>query len=190
MLYYLFDIMHLDGFDLRAAPLMDRKSVLKELLRGVGPPTVYSDHMVEDGQKMFQHACEMGLEGVISKRAEAPYRSGRGESWIKVKCVTRETFVIIGYTPERNGLVASLHLARKEGRELTYVGKVGTGWSMEQSAKLRQNLEAIEVDQPLVAVPRRTWKSVWVQPQTKAAVEYRAITGAGLLRHALWKGNG
>ncbi len=188
MLFYLFDIMHLDGFDLRAAPLADRKGVLKELLRGIGPPIVYSDHMVENGQKMFQHACEMGLEGVVSKRADAPYRTGRGESWIKVKCVKRATFTVVGYTPEGNGLVASLHLARKKGRELTYVGKVGAGWSMAQSAKLRRELEALEVDRAAVEVPGRPPKAVWVQPRIKAAVEYRMITSAGMLRHSVWKG--
>ncbi len=136
--------------------------------------------MEDNGPKMFEHACEMGLEGVIAKRMDAPYRSGRTENWIKVKCVKRETFTIVGYTPEGNGLVAALHLARKEGRELTYVGKVGTGWSMKQSGKMRKRLEAIEV------VPGRP-KAIWVEPRLKANVEYRTITTAGLLRHAVWK---
>ena len=188
MLFYLFDLLHLDGFDLRAAPLVDRKRILKELLSGVGAPILYSDHMEDNGQKMFEHACEMGLEGVISKRMDAPYKSGRGESWIKVKCVKREEFTIVGYTPEGTGLVAALHLARKDGRELTYVGKVGPGWSMAQSAKLRQRLVAIEVDRPPILVPART-KAVWVQPRLKTDVEYRTITTAGLLRHAVWRGN-
>jgi bifunctional non-homologous end joining protein LigD len=138
---------------------------------------------------MFKHAGAMGLEGIISKRADAPYRSGRTESWIKVKCLRRESFTIVGYTPEGGGLVAALHLARKKGRELVYVGKVGTGWSMEQSAKLRRRLEAIEVDRAPVIVPSRP-KAIWVQPRLKANVEYRTITTAGLLRHAVWKGNG
>ncbi len=189
MLFYLFDLLHLDGFDLRAAPLLDSKRVLKELLSGVGAPILFSDRMAEDGAKMFEHACEMGLEGVISKRMDAPYRSGRNESWIKVKCVKRETFVIVGYTPDGTGLVAALHLARKEGRDLKYVGKVGTGWNMKQSAELQQRLEAIQVDRPPVVVPGRP-KAVWVQPRLKADVEYRTITTAGLLRHAVWKRNG
>ncbi len=188
MLFYVFDILHLDGFDLRAAPLIDRKRVLKELLAGVVPPILYSDHMEDNGQKMLEHACGMGLEGIISKRADAPYRSGRSESWIKVKCVSRGTFTVVGYAPEGNGLVASLFLARKEGRELTYVGKVGTGWSMAQSAKLRQGLAAMEVERPPVAVPGRPPKAIWVQPKLKADVEYRAVTTAGVLRHAVWKG--
>ena len=184
--FYLFDLMHLDGFDLRAAPLFDRKRVLAELIRDVGQPILYSDHLEEKGEIMYEHACKIGLEGVISKRMDAPYRSGRTESWIKVKCVKRETFAIVGYTPEGNGLVGALHLARKEGGGLTYVGKVGMGWSMKQSAELRQRLEAIETDRPPVVVPGRP-KAVWVEPRIKAAVDYRTITTAGPLRHAVWK---
>lgn len=187
--FYLFDLVHLDGFDLRAAPLIDRKRVLAELIRDVGQPILYSDHLEEKGETMFDHACKIGLEGVISKRTDAPYRSGRGESWIKVKCVKRGTFAVVGYTPEGDGLVAALHLARKEGREFSYVGKVGTGWSMKQSAQLRQRLEAIVVDRSAVAVPGRPPKAVWVEPRIKADVEYRDITTAGLLRHAVWKGS-
>lgn len=184
---YLFDLMHLDGFDVRSAPLIDRKRILAELIGAVGPPILYSDHLEEKGEVMYEHACKIGLEGIISKRMDAPYRSGRGGSWVKVKCVTRGTFTVVGYTPEGDGLVAALHLAREEGRELAYVGKVGTGWALAQSAKLRQRLEAIEVDRPPVAVPGRTPKSVWVKPRLKAEVEYRDITTAGLLRHAVWK---
>jgi bifunctional non-homologous end joining protein LigD len=180
--------MHLDGFDLRAAPLIERKRVLAELIRDVGPPILYSDHLEEKGTTMFEHACKIGLEGVISKRMDAPYRSGRGESRPKVKCVTRSTFTVVGYTPEGTGMVAALHLARKEGSELRYVGKVGTGWSMAQSADLRQGLAAIEVDCPAVTGPGRPPKAVWVESRLKVDVEYRNITRAGLLRHAIWKG--
>jgi bifunctional non-homologous end joining protein LigD len=186
-LFYLFDLMRLDSFDLRAAPPLTRKRILAKLIRDVGLPILYSDHMEEKGQVMFDHACKIGLEGVVSKRMDAPYRSGRGESWIKVKCVTPETFTVVGYTPEGKGLVAPLHLARKQGGELTYVGKVGTGWGMAQSAKLRQRLKAIEVDCPAVNVPGRTRKAVWVLPRLNANVEYRDITTADLLQHAVWK---
>ena len=190
MLLYLFDLLYLDGFDLRSAPLVERKRILKELLSGVRAPILYSVHMEDNGQKMLEHACDMGLEGIISKRADAHYRSGRTENWIKVKCVTRETLTVVGYTPEGNGLVAALHLARKEARDLVYVGKVGTGWSMKQSAQLRQRLEAIEVDRPSVSIPGRPPKALWVQPRVKADVEYRSITTAGMLRHAVWRRNG
>jgi len=189
LVFYLFDLMHLDGFDLRAAPLIDRKQVLAELIRDVGPPILYSSHLEEKGEVMLEHACRLELEGVVSKRMEVAYRSGRGESWIKVKCVKRETFTVVGYTPEGTRLVGALHLARKEGRELVYVGKVGTGWSMKQSGELRQRLESLEVDRPMVIAPGRPPKSVWVKPLLRAYVEYRDITTAGQLRHAVWRGN-
>jgi bifunctional non-homologous end joining protein LigD len=86
MLLYLFDVLHLDGFDLRAAPLLDRKRVLAGLLDGAGPPILYSDHMEVEGSVMFEHACKLHLEGVVSKLRDAPYRSGRGETWVKAKC--------------------------------------------------------------------------------------------------------
>lgn len=118
MLFYSFDIMHQDGFDLRSAPLIERKRVLGTLLKGIGAPIMFSDHMEANGQKMFGYACAMGLEGVVSKRVDALYRSGRSESRIKVKCVKRETFTIVGFSPEGRSLVAALYLARKDGRAL------------------------------------------------------------------------
>jgi bifunctional non-homologous end joining protein LigD len=188
LLFYVFDLLHLDGFDLRAAPLIDRKRVLQDLLEGVGPPILLSDHMEGRGQEMFRKACEMGLEGVISKRGDAPYRSGRVGTWVKVKCSARETFTVIGFAPEGKSLTAALHLARKSGRNLTYVGKVGTGWSMEQSADLRSRLERLAIEAPVVLVPGRPVKTVWVRPTLQVDVEYRAQPAAGQLRHAVWRG--
>lgn len=137
---------------------------------------------------MFEHACAMDLEGVISKRGDAPYRSGRSESWIKVKCETRDTFTVVGFSPEGRGLVAALFLARKKRSALEFVGKVGAGWSMKQSAALRTRLEALAVDKPAVKVPGRWPKAIWVKPSITADVTYRTITTAGMLRHAVWKG--
>ena len=189
MLFCVFDLLHLDGFDLRAAPLIERKRVLKGLLRDVGPPILFSDHMEGDGQKMFEHACAMGLEGVVSKRVDAAYRSGRSESWLKVKCVQRGTFTVVGFSPEGSGLVAALYLARKEGgRGLTFVGKVGTGWTMRQSVDLRRKLDPLTVETPAVEVPGKRPKAIWVRPRIEVDVTYRTITAAGMLRHAVWKG--
>jgi len=134
---------------------------------------MYSNHMDSQAEKMWQQACAMGLEGVLSKRADAPYRSGRSEAWIKVKCVTRNTFSVVGYAPERGGLVAALYLAQRHGRELEFVGKVGTGWSMKQSAELRTRPEALEVDRPAIDVPGKRPTAIWVKPVVKCEVEYR-----------------
>jgi bifunctional non-homologous end joining protein LigD len=191
MLFYLFDVMHLDGFDLRAAPLVDRKRVLAGLLESAGPPIVYSEHMEVDGSVMFEHACKLHLEGVVSKLRDAPYRSGRNEAWTKVKCYQREEFVIVGFEPEGKHRIAALHLARKAGRgkgAWAYVGKVGTGFSGSVSMELRKKLDALAVGRPVVPLANRRRTTVAVKPSLVAKVEYRTITADGQLRHATYKG--
>lgn len=113
MLFYLFDIMHLDGFDLRAVPLLDRKQVLADLLGAQPPPILYSDHREVDGAVMFDHACKLHLEGVVSKLKDAPYWSGRSGAWVEVNCYVREVFTIVGFEPEGKHRIAALHLAKK-----------------------------------------------------------------------------
>jgi len=190
MLFYLFDVLHLDGFDLRAAPLIDRKRVLAGLLEGIKPPIVYSEHMEVDGSVMLEHACKLDLEGVVSKLRDAPYRSGRGETWVKVKCYQREAFAIVAFEPEGKHRIAALHLARK-GRgkgAWTYVGKVGTGFSGKVSVELRKRLDALAEERPVVALANRRRTTVAVKPSLIAKVEYRTITADGQLRHASFKG--
>ena len=190
MLFYLFDVMHLDGFDIRAAPLLDRKRVLQGLLDGIGPPIVYSDHMDMDGSVIFEHACKLHLEGVVSKLRDAPYRSGRGETWIKVKCTSQDVFAIVGFESEGTHGIAALHLARKVGRAWRYVGKVGTGFSGTVSAELRTKLDGLAVEKEVVPMRNRRRSTIAVKPRLMAKVEYRAITAEGQLRHASYKGLG
>lgn len=190
MLFYVFDVLHLDGFDLRAAQLIDRKRVLAGLLEGIKPPIVYSEHMEVDGSVMFEHACRLHLEGIVSKLRDAPYRSGRSETWVKVKCYQREEFAIVGFEPEGKHRIASLHLARKgRGKSTwTYVGKVGTGFSTSVSVELHKKLEALATESPVVALANRRRATVAVRPSLIAKVEYRTITADGQLRHASFKG--
>lgn len=189
MVLYLFDIMHLDGFDLRAAPLLDRKRVLAGLLENVAPPILYSEHMESDGAVMFEHACKLQLEGIVSKQRDAPYRSGRNESWIKVKCSEIGEFVIVGFEPEGEARIAALHLAKK-GRENTwsYVGKVGTGFSAKVSMELRKRLDGLFVSKPVVALLNRRRNTVAVKPALVARVEFRTTSADGRLRHSSFKG--
>ncbi|MBP1294305.1 ATP-dependent DNA ligase [Bradyrhizobium elkanii] len=186
MLFYAFDLMHLDGHDLRKVPLRERKRLLQELIErtGLGPPIIYSEHM-DDGATMFAGAERLNWEGIVSKRADAPYRSGeRSDSWQKIKTSKRETFHIVGFVPAMGG-IAALHVARREGEKLTYVGKVGTGFTMKVSTDLRRRLDALPAPkQKLVA--KRHIKAV--EPRLVAKVEYRDITADGYLRHPSFKG--
>ncbi|MGY4424123.1 bifunctional non-homologous end joining protein LigD [Bradyrhizobium sp. JR6.1] len=130
LLYYAFDFLWLDGRDLRKLPQIERKSMLQGLFDAydLKPPVLYSEHLEGDGQQLFEHASKLNYEGIISKKADAPYRSDRNEGWLKVKTVQREKFPVIGFVKDPTG-VAALYLGKQEGSELVYMGKVGTGWS-------------------------------------------------------------
>jgi bifunctional non-homologous end joining protein LigD len=187
MLYYVFDLLFLDGFDLRAAPLIERRRVLAELLPvQAGNPIVFSAHLEGQGQTIFDHACAMGLEGLVCKLRDSPYRSGRSQTWLKVKCVQQDIFTIVGFVSDGSA-VAALHLARREGKALVYVGKAGTGFSRKAARELHQILAPLAIDKAPVATPMRDAKSTWVRPQYQAVIAYRAITGDRLLRHAAYK---
>jgi bifunctional non-homologous end joining protein LigD len=144
LLYYAFDLLWLDGKDLRKMPQIERKRLLKELFdkHALEPPVLFSEPIQGDGQQLFAHAAKLDYEGVISKRANAPYRSERSEVWLKVKAVQR--FPVIGFIKDPAG-VAALYLGKREGRELVYMGKVGTGWSRTVSSKIRKQLDAWSV---------------------------------------------
>src|SRR5439155_5038763 len=142
MVYYVFDLLHLDGFDTRAAPLIDRKRVLQGFLteaQASAPRVLYSEHF-EDGAALYARAADMNLEGVVSKRADAPYRSGRTDAWVKVKCWKRDRFAVVGFVPDGAGGLAKLRLARREGGKLVYAGRVGTGWDYKTARAIRSAL--------------------------------------------------
>jgi DNA polymerase-1 len=187
--FYAFDLLHLDGFDLAVAPLVERKRVLAALLAESGAgPIAYSQHLDVEGPEMFARAVAMGLEGIVSKRREAPYRSGRSRSWVKTKSVRREELVVVGYAA-RGGSFMSLHVGRRSGRHLVYAGQVGTGFSRATAAKLAARLRGMEIDAPTaLAVPAVTANDRWVRPELAATVAYREVTDEGLLRHASFEG--
>jgi bifunctional non-homologous end joining protein LigD len=188
MVYYAFDILHLDGFDLRAAPLIERKRVLSGLLadaKDIGP-VLYSEHFEDDAAAIFAKCCEMGFEGVVSKLRDAPYRSGRSQAWIKAKCLQIARFEVIGY---KSG-ATSLYLAKREGKDLVYVGKAGTGFTTSMILELARLLRPITLAKmPLSRKPDRKNKiDHWAAPKYWAEVEYRDITADGLLRHVTFRG--
>jgi bifunctional non-homologous end joining protein LigD len=152
----------------------------------VDMPVLYSEHLTGDGQEMFEHAAKLGWEGIISKRADAPYRSERTEAWLKIKTVQKGKFPVIGFVKDPTG-VAALYLGKKEGKELVYMGKVGTGWSRTVSSQIRKQLDTVVSPKSKLTRPIKKPKATWVEPSFTAEVEYRDITSEGLLRQSSFK---
>jgi bifunctional non-homologous end joining protein LigD len=189
--YFLFDLLYCEGFDLTQATLSDRKALLQQI--GLPAPLRFSEHLAQDGPVMFEHACRLGLEGIVSKRVDLPYRPGRGEHWRKTKSVLRQEFVILGYVPSTvvPGSVGALLLGYLDGRELRYAGRVGTGYSSDQARSLRKDLDKIAAAKPKLAnsLPAGAEKGVrWAAPRLVCEVEYRAWTADRLIRQAAFKG--
>jgi bifunctional non-homologous end joining protein LigD len=194
--YYAFDLLHLDGRDYRDEPLEARRAALASLMSVMGAGTVlrFSEHLEADGEAMFNQACVLGLEGIISKRRDLPYRSGRSEAWLKIKCTPRQEFVIAGYIPASSSTraVGALVLGWYEKGELVHVGRVGTGFTERVSRELWATLHKSQIDKPPFPAGRpeggAARKAVWVEPKLVAEVEFRGFTDDGLLRHASYKG--
>jgi bifunctional non-homologous end joining protein LigD len=170
LVYFVFDLLYLDGFDLRPVPLIERKQLLEQLLEGntARSASIRSNpHIEADASAVFEQACAMHLEGIVTKERHSVYRSGRQDSWIKIKCVKTETFPIIafveklGATPRR---IASLYLGRWEGDQLLYAGKAQIGFRRPMLYELRERLDPyIRKTSPL-SVPVKKPKATWVEP--------------------------
>ena len=187
--FYAFDLLYLDGYDLREAPLVARMAALEKLLgQGVGPLRL-SGHFDEDGAVVLRHACRLGLEGIVSKLRDSPYNSGRGKGWIKSKCSDRQEFVVAGFVPSTAAAdaIGSLVLGVYEGDALRYVGRVGTGFSAATARALFRTLEPMRVAASpfadrLSAEEARQVR--FVRPELVAEVDFRAWTADNILRHA------
>ena len=190
--YHVFDLLHLDGFDLREAELVDRKSLLERLLARGGARLRYVDHVQGRGSEFHRQACAYALEGSVSKRAGSEYRSGRGRDWQKVTCTGREDFAVVGFTPPASGgdgIGALVLAAVSPSGALAYVGRVGTGWTEAEGRALRHRLERLRAEEPFVAVSAGARKGVvWTRPEVLASVTYAGWTGSGALRHASYDG--
>jgi bifunctional non-homologous end joining protein LigD len=191
--YYAFDLLHLDGYDLRALPLVARKALLESVLTDASPTLRFSSHFAESGEMILRHACRLSLEGIVSKLANAPYRSGRGKSWVKSKCSARQELVIGGFVPSTvsRRAIGSLVMGVYDGKRLTYVGRVGTGFTAAVAEDLFQRLERLRVPvspfaESLTAEQARLVR--FVRPALVAEVEFRAWTADGHLRHASFRG--
>jgi bifunctional non-homologous end joining protein LigD len=193
-IYWIFDLLYLDGRDFTKEPLAARKAALQQLLKGRSRTSAirFTEHFDEHGSVIFQHACEMNLEGIISKLRDAPYRSGRSESFIKTKCHNAQEFVVVGFTPSTAmpNAVGALTVAFHDNGKLRYAGRVGTGYTHQTARDLWKRLKALQVDSAPVLLPRdeRRRNAIWVKPKLVVETEFRGVTHDGLLRQASYKG--
>ena len=183
--FYAFDLLVDRGEDIRRLPNIERKERLAALLKSASHPILYGDHVIGKGEALFDAICKEGGEGVISKKSSAPYSGTRSRNWLKVKCIQRQEFIIIGWqeSDKRRGF-RSLHLAVQEKGKLRYAGKVGTGFDGKKILELSETMRPLEVDQPPLEVPRSASRgSHWLQPMLVGEVAFTEFTNEGILRH-------
>jgi bifunctional non-homologous end joining protein LigD len=191
LVYFAFDLLYVDGFDLRGCALEARKELLAKRLGESTPRIRYSDHVEAEPADVFKNACEMGLEGIVCKQRGSRYQSGESDLWVKVKCKQSDTFPIVAFV-EKLGAhprrIASLYLGRWEDGRLLYAGKAETGFKHEMLYELRERLDPhIRATSPL-NVPLKKPKATWVEPVVESEIEYSNVTAGNILRMPVFKG--
>ena len=190
LVFYAFDLLVDRGEDIKKLANIERKERLAALLEGVGSPIIYGDHILGRGDEMFAAVCKQGGEGILSKKAGAPYKGTRTRNWLKVKCIQRQEFVLVGWSEsdKRRGF-RSLLLALKERGALTYAGKVGTGFNGALIEELMERMEPLATDKAPVDVPRADRRGAhWIQPKLVAEIAFSEFTEDGILRHPSFVG--
>ncbi|MDX0513836.1 DNA ligase D [Sinorhizobium medicae] len=191
---YAFDLIELDGKDLSRKPLVERKEKLEALLQTLGTTSTiqFSEHVRGNGEHVLAAICKAGQEGIIAKEANAPYRSGRTRSWLKVKCTKRQEFVIGGYSlsDKKGRAFASLIVGTFEGGKLIYRGGVGTGFSKKTMEDLAAAFASRKREtSPFDSIPRERMRhSVWLKPDLVAEVDFAEFTAEGHIRHGSFEG--
>ncbi|HEX8261912.1 MAG TPA: DNA ligase D [Allosphingosinicella sp.] len=189
---FLFDALELDGEDLTGLPTIERKNRLASAVGEGRPPVIlYAEHIVGHGEKLFEAMCSAGQEGIISKRADSPYRGGRTKSWLKIKCTYRQEFVILGWSEsDKKGRgFRALLLGVHEDGKLRFAGKVGTGFSNQVQHDLLERFERIAAAKPAAPVPRADARGAhWLEPKLVAEVAFAEFTADGVVRHASFLG--
>jgi bifunctional non-homologous end joining protein LigD len=179
-----FDLLYLNGYDLRKLPLFERKALLKKNIDGMD--IQFSESFEVDGGEMFKHACKTGLEGVVSKVRDSRYPNGRSNDWVKKTCAQRETLTIAGYALDGSKW-DGLYLGRREGSDLIYAGKVDHGFDRDSAKELQARLKPlVRKTQPYSK--HIAHRGIWVEPSLMAEIEYRAKSAEGKVRHPFFKG--
>ncbi|HEY4932852.1 MAG TPA: DNA ligase D [Terriglobales bacterium] len=190
--YFAFDLLHLNGQNLRGLPLIDRKAILEPIIKDVDGVLRYSEHIESDGEVIFRKACALHAEGIVSKRAASPYHSGRGGDWLKLKCVHEQEFVIGGFTELANKShgIGALLLGYYQDGKLIYSGRTGTGFTQKTHRLLRDQLDKLrQTATPFDNPPAEARKgAIWVKPKLVAQVAFATWTSDGLVRQAAFKG--
>jgi bifunctional non-homologous end joining protein LigD len=190
--YYVFDLLFLDGEDLRDRPLLERKALLEKLLKRTPRQIHYSRHFTAAGDEVLAQACDIALEGIVSKRADRPYHPGRSLDWMKSKCIQEQEIVIGGYTtqPKHPGILGALLTGYREGGRLMYSGKVGTGFSQDDATQVLKRLKGLHrKSSPFAYVPTAARRSAcWVDPKLVAQVNFSEWTADGRMRHPSFQG--
>ncbi|WP_246693111.1 MULTISPECIES: DNA ligase D [unclassified Mesorhizobium] len=188
--FYAFDLLELDGEDLTRLPLLERKKKLQETLPAKSPILRYSDHIQGRGEELLNRFCDAGLEGVISKLADSDYVGARDGSWLKIKCIKRQEFVIVGWTPsDKDRAFRSLILGVHDGGKLRFAGKVGTGFDTAEMARLMKIMAPLEQKPATVEAPRAEVRGAhWLRPRLVAEIAYTEMTNEGTLRHPSYLG--
>jgi bifunctional non-homologous end joining protein LigD len=194
LVFHIFDVIYLEGFNLTRCPLYERKRVLAELFESVNEssPLRFSDHIEGNGAQFFKEACKHGIEGIVSKLANSPYESTRSRNWLKIKCLKRQEFVIAGYTLSDKGIpFSSLVLGVYEKGKLIYAGRAGTGFSNQMRVDLKKMLDKLGRNtRPFEQIPNDPGlrRAVWAEPKLVGEVAFTEWTDENIIRHPSFQG--
>lgn len=191
-IYYIFDLLYFDKYDLRRLPLIKRKEFLKKIIPENNATLKYSDHIIGNGKEVFKKACELQLEGIISKKMDSYYQEKRTKDWLKVKCIKRQEFVVGGYTPPSGTrrYFGSLYLGvYNSKKEFIFCGNVGTGFNEASLKAIYTQLQKYRTRfNPFTTNPPGVTTALWVKPHLIVEVEFTEFTEEGSIRHPSFKG--